>query len=165
MYQEKTIIKGAVLSPCKKYRYQLWRIWDDSKPKVMFLMLNPSTADEKDDDATIRKCMRYTRKWGYGGFYVGNLYGFRSTEKSVLKKVKNPIGEVNDEHLKLLSKKCEKVVCAWGNGEGRPERIFKSFKDLYYLKLNKDREESPAHPLYLNGELKPTKFKITLFNG
>jgi hypothetical protein len=154
----EVIEKGAVLSSCKTYRYQLWRIWDDTKPKVMFLMLNPSTADANEDDATIRKCTRYAARWGYGGFYVGNLYGFRSKDRSVLKSVLNPIGKDNEMNLLELSKKCDKIVCAWGNEEGRPERIFSKFKNLHYLKINKDKENSPSHPLYLNGDLIPVKF-------
>lgn len=154
------IQKGAVLSSCETYRYQLWRIWDDTKPKVMFLMLNPSTADANKDDATIRKCMRYSIKWNYGGFYVGNLYGYRATDRSVIKSVDNPIGDENQNHLLELSKKCDKIVCAWGNEEGRPERIFSILDNLYYLKLNKDREQSPAHPLYLKGDLTPTQFDL-----
>lgn len=154
----KKMTKGAVLSDCEIYRYQLWRIWDKNKPTILFIMLNPSTADDNEDDNTIKKCIRYATKWGYGGFYVGNLYAFRSKARSVLKTVLNPIGEDNEMNLLKLSKKCDKTVCAWGNEEGRPERIFSKFKNLHYLKINKDKEKTPAHPLYLNGDLIPIKF-------
>jgi hypothetical protein len=118
-------------------------------------MLNPSTADENEDDATIRKCIRYAKKWNYGGIYVGNLYAYRAKDRSVIKKVSNPIGEDLIKHLNEMALKCDKIVCAWGNKEGRSERVFSVFKDLHCLKLNIDG--TPAHPLYLDGDLKPIK--------
>ena len=72
---------GAVFSPCERYRYKLWRVWDPARPLglVMFLMLNPSTATDAEDDPTIRRCIGYARSWGYGGLYVGNLFAYRAT--------------------------------------------------------------------------------------
>lgn len=149
-------IKGAIISDCSKYRYQLWRIWDKTKPFVMFIMLNPSTADSDIDDPTIRRCIGYAKSWGYGGVYVGNLYAYRATEPSVLREVDNSIGIDNEKHLKEMDSKCEKIICAWGNRKGRPEHIFSNFNNLHYLKLNADG--TPAHPLYLKKDLKPKKF-------
>lgn len=147
-------IKGAIISDCTKYRYQLWRIWDKSKPMVMFIMLNPSTADSTIDDPTIRRCIGYAKSWGYGGLYVGNLYAYRATDPSVLRNVEDAIGIENEKHLIEMDSKCEKTVCAWGNNEGRPEHIFKIINNLHYLKLNMDG--TPAHPLYLKKDLNPT---------
>ncbi len=69
----------AKLSDCRIYRYALWRIWDDAKPLVMFIGLNPSTADETEDDPTIRRCISFAQNWGYGGLYMANLFVFRAT--------------------------------------------------------------------------------------
>lgn len=149
-------IKGAIISDCTKYRYQLWRIWDNRKPKVMFIMLNPSTADSDIDDSTIRRCIGYAKSWGYGGLYVGNLYAYRATDPGVLNNVDDAIGIDNEKNLKEMSFKCEKIVCAWGNSEGRPEYIFSNIRNLQYLKLNQDG--TPAHPLYLRKDLKPINF-------
>jgi hypothetical protein len=72
--------KDAKLSDDKLYRYQLSRIWDETKPKVLFIMLNPSTADADVDDPTIRRVINFAKSWNYGGVYVVNLYAFRSTD-------------------------------------------------------------------------------------
>ena len=68
----------ATFSSCKKYRYSLFRIWDEDKPLVLFIGLNPSTADEKEDDPTIRRCINFAKQWGYGGLIMGNLFAFRA---------------------------------------------------------------------------------------
>lgn len=156
MKNRGNLIKGAVISSCEKYRYQLWRIWDEDKPKVMFLMLNPSTADEEDNDPTLRRCIGYANSWGYGGLYIGNLYAYRTKDRSKLNYAENPTGDDNHRHLIEMLSKCDKIVCAWGNGEGQPKKIFDNFSDLHYLKLNDDA--TPTHPLYLKSDLKPQSF-------
>ena len=149
-------IKGAVLSNCKKYRYELWRIWDDTKPKVMFIMLNPSTADAEKNDPTITRCIGFAKSWGYGGLYVGNLFGFRATSPKDLKGTSNPVGDDNNVHLDSMQSKCALIICAWGNGQGRPDRIFNQFDNLNYIELCKDG--TPKHPLYLKKDLMPMAF-------
>ncbi|GHX72979.1 hypothetical protein VCSRO16_3593 [Vibrio cholerae] len=69
----------AELSKCRKYRYALWRTWDSDKPFAMFIGLNPSTADEKNDDPTLRRCINFAKSWGYGGVCMANLFAFRAT--------------------------------------------------------------------------------------
>ena len=66
----------AIFSPDRIHRYGLWRIWDDALPKVLFIGLNPSTADELKNDPTIRRCIGYAKDWGYGGYIMGNIYCF-----------------------------------------------------------------------------------------
>ena len=66
--------KGAVISECQNYRYSLWRIWDESKPLIGFIGLNPSTADHREDDKTISRCIKFADSWGAGGFYMMNLF-------------------------------------------------------------------------------------------
>ena len=158
--------KGAILSKCYKYRYQLWRIWDRSKPRVMFIMLNPSTADANIDDPTIRRCIGFAKSWGYGGLYVGNLFAFRATKPTELLSVSDPTGELNLQNIILMMAECEMVIFAWGN-----ESIIKKFKankilkmsksmyrDNYYIELAKGG--TPKHPLYLKGDLKPKLFEV-----
>ena len=72
------------------YRYSLTRIWDNSKEKILFIMLNPSTADFKMDDPTIKKIVKFSDKWGYGGIYVGNLYAYISTNPKKMFKLPEP---------------------------------------------------------------------------
>ena len=71
IFLHKNVNRGAKFSPCKKYRFQLLRLWDDQLPIIMFLMLNPSSADAHNDDPTIRRCANFTKNRGYGGFYIG----------------------------------------------------------------------------------------------
>lgn len=150
---------GAELSTCRRYRYSLWRLWDSSKPYVLFVGLNPSTADEYEDDPTLLKCIQYATKWGYGGLYMANLFAFRATQPEDLFKADNPIGDKNDDWIKRLNNKAAMTVAAWGNHGlfmGRSSDIKPQLKSLYFLKLNKTGE--PAHPLYLRSNLIPSQF-------
>ena len=90
---------NAILSEDRKYRYVLLREWDSQLPKIMFIGLNPSTADENQDDPTIRRCIAFAKSFDYGGFYMLNLFAYRSTSPSKLREVDDPIGEDNDNFL------------------------------------------------------------------
>ena len=153
------IYKNATFSNCRKYRYSLSRIWDKKKKLVLFVGLNPSTANEEVDDPTIRRCVNYVQNWGYGGLIMVNLFAYRVTLPSGLKKVKYPIGEDNDKYIMTLSKKADITVAAWGNNGnlyGRDKQVFDLIPNLMCLKLNKSGQ--PAHPLYLKKNIKLTKF-------
>lgn len=148
----------AKLSQCRKYRYALWRTWDDSKPHVMFVCLNPSTADENTDDPTLRKCISYAKSWGYGGVCMANLFAFRATDPLEMKAAKDPIGKVNDKWLLDLAKDAGLLVAAWGNDGSfmnRSKEVISLLPNLHCLKLNKSGE--PAHPLYQKAKLEPIK--------
>ena len=144
-----SINKSATFSNCRKYRYALSRSWDDKKKIVLFIGLNPSTADEKKDDPTIRRCINYAQSWGYGGLQVANLFAYRATKPVKLKNVENPVGDDNDQQLIKLSKMADLTVAAWGN-EGvlfnRDKQVIKLIPNLMCLKINKSGQ--PAHPLY-----------------
>ena len=153
------INKTANFSSCRKYRYSLSRIWDKQKKFVLFIGLNPSTADEEVDDPTIRRCSGYAQKWGYGGFIMVNLFAYRTTLPSNLKKVKYPVGRDNDKYIVKLSKKADITVAAWGNNGNlyrRDKQVMSLVPNLMCLRVNKSGQ--PAHPLYLNKDLKLTKF-------
>lgn len=107
----------AVLSDCKRYRYSLWRIWDEAEPCAVWIMLNPSTADERTDDATIRRCVGFSKRWGCGSLAVVNLFGLISTDPAMLTRWPNPVGTANDQLLRaVLTSPLQRgpVVCAWG---------------------------------------------------
>ena len=153
------INKTANFSSCRKYRYSLSRIWDKQKKFALFIGLNPSTADEEVDDPTIRRCSGYAQKWGYGGFIMVNLFAYRTTLPSNLKKVKYPVGKDNDKYIVKLSKKADITVAAWGNNGNlyrRDKQVLSLIPNLMCLKVNKSGQ--PAHPLYLKKDLKLTKF-------
>ncbi len=154
--------KGAVISDCGKYRYRLWRVWDETLPLVCFVMLNPSTADATKDDPTIRKCIAFGKKWGAGGIYVANIFAYRSTDPKALYKLTRDeaIGPENLNWLVHSNLACEVTVAAWGNhGKlyGRGQEVRDLLCNLTYLRLSKSGH--PWHPLYLPGDLKPTYFK------
>ncbi len=144
-----SINKSATFSNCRKYRYALSRSWDDKKKIVLFIGLNPSTADEKKDDPTIRRCINYAQSWGYGGLQVANLFAYRATKPTKLRYVENPVGDDNDQQLIKLSKMADLTVAAWGN-EGvlfnRDKQVIKLIPNLMCLKINKSGQ--PAHHLY-----------------
>ena len=78
--------KSAIISDCNKYRYELHREWDKDKGKVLFVMLNPSTADADNNDLTTIRCINFAKKWGYGGIKIGNIYPFRAKRPKDLRK-------------------------------------------------------------------------------
>lgn len=154
------MLKGAELSPCRRFRYALWRIWDGSKPTVMFIGLNPSTADEKTDDPTLIRCINFAKAWGYGGVYTANLFAYRATDPKQLLKRKRVVGKDNDQWLSELAKKNKLIIAAWGNDgkyQNRSQQVKQQIQPLHYLKMNKSGE--PAHPLYLKADLTPIPFE------
>lgn len=160
------IRRGASFSKCLAYRYTLTRQWNGKKGYCMFLMLNPSTADEYKNDATVERCERYARGWGYGGLLVGNIFAYRATErKDMTAYTGDPIGEDNDNNIINMAKRSEIVVCAWGIDGAHMDRsrqVLQLLKDNsiepYCLTVTKDGE--PGHPLYLKKSLKPVKFNV-----
>jgi len=146
----------AKLSDCRNYRFALWRTWDESKPFVMIIGLNPSTADETTDDPTLIRCMNFAKAWGYGGVCMTNLFAYRATDPNKMKLQKDPIGSDNDVWLAKLAKQAGIVVAAWGNDGAYLNRstvVKDMLPNLHCLKMNKSGE--PAHPLYLKADLKP----------
>jgi len=151
--------KKATFSDCRKYRYALSRTWNGKKKTILFIGLNPSTADEKIDDPTIRRCINYAQNWGYGSLLMVNLFAYRATMPSELKNAINPIGNDNDLYIIELSKKADLAVAAWGNKGtllNRDKEVKKIIPNLMCLKINKSGQ--PAHPLYQKKDLKLIKY-------
>jgi hypothetical protein len=158
----ESIEKGAIISECKRYRYQLWRIWDRTQPKVLFIMLNPSTANAEKDDPTIKRCISFAKSWGYGGLYVGNLFAYRSTDPKGLLVAEDIGGTDGLNHWIQMSNLSESVICAWGNSsliqklKPRLELLKTLDKPLFCIQTSKDG--TPKHPLYLKMKQKPIPF-------
>ena len=148
---------GAKFSECGKHRLMLWRIWDDEKPKVMFIGLNPSTANALNDDPTIRRVKSMAKSWGFGGVYMMNLFTFISTDP---KKLNIKYGNVPESESCLIeaSNKCTKIIFAWGNFDvfGRDLEIKKMYTYAEALHINKNG--SPKHPLYVRSNIVPIKY-------
>ena len=151
---------GAVLDQQRQHRFLLWRFWDDS-PRMLFIGLNPSTADEYEADPTIRRCMAFARTWGYGGMYMMNIFAFRTYDPKILKDAPDPIGPRNDHWLLEIGQEAKIIIAAWGvHGAylGRDKEVRKMLTDLHYLRLTK--EGFPSHPLYLSKALKPIAWEL-----
>lgn len=150
---------GAIFSPCRVYRYDLWRRWHTGCGEVAFIGLNPSTADETQNDPTIRRCIGFAKAWGFSGLHMLNLFAFRATNPKVMKAAAEPIGPENDEHIKGITKECLAVIAAWGTHGvycGRGDQIRKLLPELHYLRLTKGG--FPEHPLYLPKDLRFKKW-------
>lgn len=146
------IIRGAVISGCGRYRYRLFRQWADSpRMPILWVMLNPSTADASIDDPTIKRCMAFSQRWGYGAMWVGNLFAFRSTDPSVLRgmSARHALGAENEQHLWGMASESALTVCAWGAPGGRGSAVraqhYTSPGGLWCI--GRTKHGSPTHPL------------------
>ena len=151
----------ATFSSCGFYRYSLTREIGSGSGVCNFVMLNPSTADAAEDDPTIRRCVGFSRAWGYAELVVTNLFAYRSTDPTALATAADPIGPDNDAALLKNASRADVVVCAWGCGGKLADR-WKAVHQLLtgagipltLLRLTKSGH--PSHPLYLPGSLMPT---------
>lgn len=154
-----SITCSAVLSPCRLYRYELRRQWDPTKPEVAFIGLNPSTADETQDDPTIRKCIGYAKRWGFGGLCMVNLFAYRATDPADMKRYSDPIGPENDETLRRITSSAGLTIAAWGT-EGvhldRAKAVLPLLHNPHCLRITKAGH--PGHPLYILGSATPFPF-------
>jgi len=155
----KKTMQRAKISDDGVYRYQFVDIQDKTKPKILVIMLNPSTADEVKDDDTICKLRNKVAAWGYGGMYVGNLYAYRTPYPKVLKTVSDPEGPENRKYIRDMidSGSFERVVYAWGNEEKEPQWLRELVREPYCIALSK--KGIPRHPGRLKNGLALVKFR------
>jgi hypothetical protein len=155
---------GAVFSRCRRWRYLLWRCWDESKPAANFLMLNPSTADQHKLDPSCTRARNYAAYWGFGAVLITNIFGWRATDPNQMKSVKDPVGRGNDQAIVDAAKAAKLVVCAWGNHGAHRERaaevatLLKRERFLLHA-LRITGSGHPAHPLYLPASLRPAPWR------
>jgi len=158
----------AVFSSCRNWRYALFRNWRSvaarSNEFVAFIGLNPSTADETENDPTVRRCIDYAKRWGFGGMVMLNAFAFRATDPKDMKKQTDPCGPDNDAAIQAIVAKAGKVVACWGchgrhlNRDDHLAEILPRFCDVESLKLT--HRGSPSHPLYLRADLVPFKWLV-----
>jgi len=149
----------TIFSPCRVYRYTLWREWIAGNGYAMFIGLNPSTADETKDDPTIRRCIASAKVWGYAGLCMTNLFAYRATKPADMRTAQEPIGPENDSYLLSVAKSAGVIVAAWGtNGtyQKRDQVVKSMLPELRCLRLTKAGH--PEHPLYLPNGLTPIPF-------
>jgi len=144
----------AVISDDGKYRYLLRRTWDHTMPRMLYVMLNPSTADASIDDPTIKSCVRLAKTFGYGSFEVVNLFAWRATDPDELTNIADPIGPGNDGVIGAAISRCDIVVAAWGAHKiatirGRHVReTISSWRPAVFC-LGQTKSGAPKHPLYI----------------
>ena len=155
--------KGAIISPCGRYRYMLWRTWDDALPLLVYVMLNPSTADGELDDATIRVCMGRAKQMGYGGIIVVNLFAWRATSPADMKAAEDPVGPENDAWIRTVVLINSDVIVAWGTHGTFKDRdkavlrlLRKTKAKIRALRITKDGH--PCHPLRIPYSEEPVEF-------
>lgn len=147
---------GALLSECERYRYRLWRIWDDCAPIMVWVMLNPSTADASQDDPTIRKCIGFAKQHRHGGIIVANLFAYRATNPKELLKVADPVGPENNKHIRwaVMAPPMLTIVAGWGADKFARRRaaevslLIRSSRGPLKC-FRKSASGVPWHPLYL----------------
>lgn len=156
-------VKGSALfgGNQKQYRYVLQRTWDTQLPSIMFLMMNPSTADIEVDDPTVARCQSFARRWGGGTLYVTNTFAYRATNQLDLLAASDPVGPENDRYILATARRVTKIIVAYG----QPHKVLRQRgldvcsllrhqgHELHALQLNADG--SPRHPLYIKGEVTP----------
>lgn len=139
-----------MFDPTGAWRYRLERAWDDG-PAVAFVMLNPNTADAEHDDPTIRRCVGFARRWGFGRLLVVNLFAWCCPRPSMLREAEDPVGPRNDTHLRRAATEADRVVVAWGNHGrllDRDREVTETLDGPLYC-LGTTRHGCPRHPLYL----------------
>ncbi len=159
---------SAEFSPCGRYRYLLRRTWDPSRAGVLFVMLNPSTADGVSDDPTIRRCIGFANTWDYGSLTVANLFALRATDPKALRRVSSDerIGPENDAMLRVARNDASTIVVAWGShGElyrPRVEEVITllrgGFDRRVLYSLGSTAAFQPVHPLRLARDTKLVRF-------
>jgi len=156
----------AAYSHCMAYRYFLARVWNPLAPKVLFVMLNPSTATEFQNDPTVERCERRARSMGFGTIMVCNIFGLRSTNPDLLKTVHDPVGPENDATILTAATLSDMIICAWGShgallsrGPLVAQMLSTSGQKLFCL--GECASGAPRHPLYIGYKIPPTPWNPT----
>jgi hypothetical protein len=144
----------AIYSDCERYRYLLTRVWEPAGRKALFVMLNPSTATEVQNDPTVERCERRARTLGFGAFRVTNIFAWRDTDPRKMRAAADPVGPENDNSILQSVGWADQVICAWGTHGSHLERgpavealLRETGEPLFTLGLTKDGH--PKHPLYI----------------
>ncbi|MFN3953770.1 MAG: DUF1643 domain-containing protein [Pararhodobacter sp.] len=151
---------SALYSPCESYRYILTRIWAPGGERALFVMLNPSTATEAQNDPTVERCERRARALGFGAFRVCNIFAWRATDPRQMRAQSDPVGPGNDAAIMESAAWADTIICAWGTHGthlGRGPAVEALLRGgghrLFHLGLSKHGH--PKHPLYIGYHQQP----------
>lgn len=166
-------LAGAYFSPDRKYRYLLWRRLKEIGPIISYLGVNPSTADEKDDDPTIRREIGFAKQWGFAVVWAANFFAIRSTDPKKLRWEDDPVGVENDAYLQKVCEESDMIILCcgnWGYLNGRYKKVLEFLSSdekvkpkLYHLGMTK--AGYPRHPLYLSKKVEPTGYYSNIVEG
>ncbi len=150
----------ATYSPCEKYRYLLSRTWDEALPRALFVMLNPSTATEVQNDPTVERCERRARALGCGAFRVTNIFAFRATDPRVMRAEPDPTGPANDAAIVDSAGWSDRIICAWGShgthlDRGMQVEALLRARGHLLSHLGLTLGGQPKHPLYIAYDRQP----------
>jgi len=159
-HQKGDAASSAIYSPCGSYRYLLTRIWDGGGSKALFVMLNPSTATELQNDPTVERCERRARALGFGAFRVTNIFAWRATDPKAMRTSADPVGPLNDAALQASVGWADMVVCAWGThgahlGRGATVAAMLRATGMPLQHLGLSLQGHPKHPLYIGYDRQP----------
>lgn len=162
----RTHLKGdaqstAVYSDCERYRYLLTRVWEPAGRRALFVMLNPSTATEVQNDPTVERCERRARALGFGAFRVTNIFAWRDTDPKKMRAAQDPIGPANDDAIADSCPWADQIIAAWGTHGAHLDRgtavidlLRGSGRAVHHLGLT--QAGHPKHPLYIAYTQQPT---------
>ncbi len=164
-FQKGDAQSTAVYSDCEQYRYLLTRTWDPAGRKALFVMLNPSTATEVQNDPTVERCERRARALGFGAFRVTNIFAYRATDPKVMRAAVDPVGPENDAAIADSAPWADQIVCAWGTHGAHLDRgpqverlLRETGLPLFHLGLSKHGH--PKHPLYIGYAVQPETWSL-----
>lgn len=153
----------AVYSDCEKYRYSLTRIWEPEGKRALFIMLNPSTATEVQNDPTVERCERRARTLGFGSFRVANIFAWRDTDPKKMRAAAEPVGPQNDATIAEGCAWADQIIAGWGaHGEhlerGAAMQALLRSTGLPVYNLGLTKAGHPKHPLYIAYTQQPERW-------
>ncbi len=162
-HQKGDAASVALYSDCERYRYALTRIWEPKGQRALFIMLNPSTATEVQNDPTVERCERRARALGFGAFRVCNIFAWRDTDPRAMRAAAEPVGPENDAAIVTACDWADRIICAWGTHGAHLERgaavtrlLRSAGLPLWHLGLSKAGH--PKHPLYISYSKQPVEW-------
>ena len=153
---------GAVFDQHRAYRFVLWRFWDD-RPRILFVGLNPSTANELEEDPTVGRLADFAERWAYGGFYLCNVFGQVTPYPTEL-SLGRALHAANIPAIQMANKLTVASVVMWGdniqkveNGRSVAEHVKNLVAPSFCFGFT--QKGNPKHPLYLNSETELVEYK------
>jgi len=158
-------LSTVTYSDCENYRYALTRTWDPQGKRLLYIMLNPSKADELRNDPTVERCERRARALGYGAFRVTNIFAWRDTDPFAMKRAKAPVGPDNEATLQDSCTWADAILAAWGThgahlGQGPAVAATLLAQDTPVFHLGLTKDGHPRHPLYISYKTQPMRWRV-----